>query len=333
MKSAIAKGGSGIDQLEIREVADPSPGPGEALVRLKAATLNYRDLLFITGRLGPGMTKDPEYVPMSCGAGEVVSVGDGVTRVKPGDRVSPIFALGWRSGRAPTMQMLGGLADGVARQLAVFEAEDLCLLPDELGDLEAATLTCAGLTAWNALFLPRPLQRGEWIAVQGTGGVSMAALQWAKGAGANVAVTSSSDAKLHRAKAMGADVTINYRTNPDWAAATRSALGGKGVDIVVDTAGAGEVEASAGLLNEGGLLAAIGNLSGNFNFGVEEVHGRRVANISVGNRDEQEAMIAFAADHGIRPVVDVVYDLDRLKDAMHHMESGKFFGKIGVNLI
>lgn len=333
MKAAFAKGGAGIDAIEIREVPDPSPGPGEALVRLKAATLNYRDLLFAYGRLGPGMTREPEYVPTSCATGEVVTVGEGVTRVKPGDRVNPIFAPGWLEGPMTTGTMLGGTVDGVARTHATFDAEDLCLIPDQLGDLEAATLPCAGLTAWSALFGPRPLQRGEWIVVQGTGGVSVAALQWAKAAGANVIVTSSSDAKLNRAKSLGADIAINYRATPDWAAAARGKLGGKGVDIVVDTAGQGELQASAGLLNDGGLIAAIGNLSGNFNFGQTEVAGNRVAAISVGNRQAHDEMIGFAAEHAIRPVVDVVYDLDRLQDALRHLESGGFFGKVGVNLL
>jgi NADPH:quinone reductase-like Zn-dependent oxidoreductase len=329
MKAAYAKGGAGIDQIEIREVADPSPGPGEAVVRFKAATLNFRDLQFITGRLS-GMTKEPDYVPLSCATGEVVSVADDVTRVKPGDRVSPIFSLGWIEGPAPSMDMLGGTVDGVARQQAAFNAESLVLIPDELGDLEAATLPCAGLTAWSALFGPRPLQRGEWIVVQGTGGVSIAALQWAKAAGANVAITSSSDAKLHRAKSLGADIGINYRSTPDWAGAVRSALGGKGVDIIVDTAGANEVGPAASLLNEGGIVAAIGNLAGDFSWGQQEV---KVAPIHVGNRQGHQAMIAFAAQHKIRPVVDVVYDLDRVDDALRHMQSGDFFGKVGVNLL
>ena len=328
MKAAYAKGGAGIDQIELRESAEPSPGPGEAVVRLKAATLNFRDLQFVTGRL-TGMTKEPDYVLLSCAAGEVVSVADGVTRVKPGDRVSPLFAQGWLEG-PPTMTHLGGPVDGVARTHAAFDAESLVVVPDELGDLEAATLPCAGLTAWSALFGARPLQRGEWILVQGTGGVSIAALQWAKAAGANVVVTSSSDAKLHRAKALGADIGINYRSNPEWASAARSALGGKGVDIVVDTVGVEELGPAASLLNEGGIIAAIGNLAGDFSWSQQDV---QFVPISVGNRQGHEAMTAFAAEHQIRPVVDVVYDLDRVGDALRHMQSGDFFGKIGVNLL
>lgn len=332
MRAAFGRGGAGIDTVEIREVDRPVPGPGEALVRLKAATLNFRDLLFIKGVL-THMTREPEYVPLSCAAGEVVEVGEGVARVKAGDRVNPLFAQGWLSGPQTTPHMLGGLVDGVAREFAAFPADSLCLIPDALGDLEAATLPCAGLTAWSALFGARPLQAGEWILVQGTGGVSMAALQWAKAAGAGVIVTSSSDAKLARARALGADIVINYRRTPDWAGAARAARGGAGVDIVLDVVGESQVEALAGVLNEGGVIAAIGMLESPFSWTRQEIAGRPVVPIGVGNRDQHEAMLAFAARHAIRPVVDVVYDLDRLQDAMLHLQGQQFFAKVGVNLL
>ena len=332
MLSAFAVGGAGIEGVEIREVAVPEPGPGEALVRLKAATLNYRDLIIAKG-LMQGLAKEPDYVPLSCGTGEVVAIGNGVTRVKVGDRVNPIFALGWIEGLRPTMEMLGGSTDGVARQFAVFPADSLCIVPDSMGDLEAATMTCAGLTAWNALFLPRPLAAGEWILCQGTGGVSTAAIQFAKAAGAHVAITSSSDAKLARARALGADVTVNYRTEPDWPAAVRRDLGGKGVDIVVDVVGASQVETAASVLNPGGVIAAIGMLGSEFSWHQGDAGGHPVARINVGNRTDHEAMLAFCERHAIRPVVDAVYDLTRLQEALRHLESGRFFGKIGVSLL
>lgn len=331
MMSAFAIGGKGIDAVELREVEVPTPGPGEALVRMKAATLNYRDLLFAKGGLA-GMTKEPDYVPLSCGAGEVTAIGEGVTRVKVGDRVSPTFSQGWVSGRVPSMSMLGGTSDGVARQYGVFIEDGLVRIPDELGDMDAATLPCAGLTAWNALYQERPLQPGEWVLCPGTGGVSLAALQFAKAAGAHVVVTSSSDAKLTRAKAMGADVTINYRTENNWPAAVRANLAGKGVDIVVDVVGASELETSASLLNPGGIISAIGMLGSEFSWHGAETGTYRVARITVGNRGEHEAMLAFAARHAIRPVVDVIYDLARIQDAMRSLESGVFFGKVGLNL-
>ena len=328
-RSAFARGGAGVDSLEIREVEVPAPGPGEALVRLTAATLNFRDQLFIKG-LMPGQTKEPEYVPLCCATGEVLSVGEGVTRVAPGDRVNPLFFQGIEPGGRSSPHMLGGTVDGVARTHAVFPADSLCLVPDELGDLEAATLPCAGLTAWNALFGPKPLKPGERVLVQGTGGVSLAGLQWAKAAGAEVVVTSSSDAKLRRAKALGADVTVNYRTHPHWAAAVRAELGGQGVDRVLDNAGSNQLGETVAVLNDDGAIFAIGLLDGEFSWGKEV--GKPIIPISVGNREQHEAMTAFAAERAIRPVVDVVYDFERLKDALHHAESGKFFGKVGINL-
>jgi NADPH:quinone reductase-like Zn-dependent oxidoreductase len=228
------------------------------------------------------------------------------------------------------MAMLGGPVDGVARNYAVFDAESLCLIPDAIGELEAATLPCAGLTAWTAVFGARPAKAGEWVLVQGTGGVALAALQWAKAAGANIIITSSSDAKLNRARALGADITINYRTTPDWAGAARAALGGKGVDIVVDVVGEAEIENCARAVADGGIISAVGQLRGGRSWGKEV--GKPVIPVIVGNREQHEAMLAFCAKHRIRPMVDVVYDLDRLAEAMRLLESGGFFGKIAINL-
>lgn len=332
MLSAFAIGGKGIDKVELREVDVPTPGPGDALVHLKAATLNYRDLLFARGGLA-GMTKEPDYVPLSCGAGEVVAIGEGVTRVQVGDRVSPTFSQGWITGRVPNMSMLGGTSDGVARQFGAFIEDGLVRIPDELGDMDAATLPCAGLTAWNALYQERPLRAGEWVLCPGTGGVSLAALQFTKAAGAHAVVTSSCDVKLARARAMGADITINYRTQSNWPGAVRAALGGKGVDIVVDVVGASELETSASLLNPGGIISAIGMLGSEFSWHGADTGAYKVARITVGNRTEHEAMLTFAASNAIRPVVDVVFDLTRIQDAMRSLESGKFFGKVGLNLL
>lgn len=327
--AAFARAGEGIAGISIREVAIPQPGEGQALVRLKAATINYRDLLALRGEV-PG-TIQPEYVPLSDGVGEVVEVGAGVSRVKPGDRVSPLFAQGWFTGSRPTPAMLGGPAHGCARQFAVFDAESLCRIPDPLGDLDAATLPCAGLTAWNAVFGARPIQAREWVLVQGTGGVSIAALQWAKAAGAKVIITSSSDEKLTRAAALGADIGINYRTSPDWAGAAREALGGRGVDIVVDVVGESQVKDCARALAEGGVISAVGRLQGNASWGKNV--GKPVIPVVVGNREQHEAMLAFCAVHGIRPVVDTAFDLRELSDAMRLMERSGTFGKIGINLL
>lgn len=331
MKVATVLTGKGIDTLTIVDAPIPQPGPGEALVRIKAATLNFRDIIMAKGLI-PGIAKEPDLVPLSCGAGEVVSVGSGVTRVQPGDRVTPIFTLGWINGPQTSYAMLGGSVDGVARQYAVFPAESLCHLPDELGDLEGATLTCAGLTSWSALTQFRPTRPGDWVLAHGTGGVSLAALQFAKGMGANVIITSSSDAKLKRARALGADVTVNYRSDSDWAGAIRKAIGGNVVANVIDTVGVSQFDDNASLLGEGGQLSAIGMLGSDFSWSRQD-SGITIAPIAVGCRDQQEAMTDFIVEHRIRPVVDVVFDLERIQDAYRCMESHQFFGKVGINLL
>jgi NADPH:quinone reductase-like Zn-dependent oxidoreductase len=331
MKQAVLQSGKGIETITVREVPVPQPGAGEALVRLHAATLNFRDKI-MAQNLIPGIAKEPELVPLSCAAGVVEAVGEGVTRVRPGDRVSPLFAIGWLSGPQSTPTMLGGSIDGVARQYAVFPAESLVHNPDELGDLDAATLACAALTAWSALTAFRPTQAGEWVLAHGTGGVSIAALQLGKAMGAKVIITSSSDAKLNRARALGADVTINYRKTPDWAAAIRDELGSAKVANVIDTVGAVQFDDNASLLAGDGQLSAIGMLGSDFSWTRQDAKVN-LAPIGVGNRDQHEAMTAFIIKHGIRPVVDVVYDLDRIQDAYRHLESGRFFGKVGVNLL
>jgi NADPH:quinone reductase-like Zn-dependent oxidoreductase len=332
-KVATLQSGKGIATLRVADAPVPQPGPGEALVRLHAATLNFRDIIMAKGLI-PGIAKEPELIPLSCAAGAVVSLGEGVTRVKPGDRVTPIFDLDWMSGARKEMpgRMLGGNADGVARQFAVFPAESLVRNPDELGDLDCATLACAALTSWSALTAFRPTARGEWVLAHGTGGVSLAALQQAKAMGAQVAITSSSDAKLTRAKSLGADLTVNYRTTPDWAGAIRKALGGAKVANVIDTVGAVQFDDNASLLVEGGQISAIGMLGSDFSW-TKANPKVSLAPIGVGSREQHEAMLAFMVAHRIRPVVDVVFDLDRIGDAYRCMESHAFFGKVGVNLL
>ncbi len=330
-KAVFAHEGAGIAGLELRHIPTPTPGPGEALVRIHAATLNYRDGALAAGAL-PGLAM-PEYVPLSCGAGVVMAVGEGVTRVKIGDRVSPIFDLDWLTGPPSGLvgRMLGGSADGTARQYALFPDKSLVHLPPEMGDLEAATLPCAGITAWSALTAYRPTQPGDWVLAHGTGGVSIAALQLAKAMGAKVVITSSSDAKLARAASLGADLTVNYRKHPDWAAVITGELGARPIANVVDTVGLTQFDENAALLGEGGQLSAIGMLGSDFSWSRQDP-GVALAPISVGNREAHEAMIAFITRHGIRPVVDVVYDLERIQDAYRHLASGMFFGKVAVNL-
>jgi len=334
MKQAVIATGQGIDSIAIREVAVPDPAPGEVLVRLKAATLNFRDVIVAKGLI-PGFGKTPEVVPLSCAAGEVVALGEGVTQLSVGQRVTPLFAPHWLTGSEPDARMFGGPIDGVGRQYMTYDAEGFAALPDELGDLEGATLPCAALTAWAALTSFRPTASGEWVLAHGTGGVSIAALQLAKAMGAKVAITSSSDAKLTRAASYGADLCINYRKTPDWAAEVRGALGDAPIANVVDTVGAVQFDDNLSLLAEGGQLSAIGMLASDFSWTrMADMDGKsaRLAPIGVGNREQHEAMTAFIVEHRIRPVVDAVYDLDRLAEAYRHLESGAFFGKVGVNL-
>lgn len=331
MKQARLNSGQGIETIVIEDAPVPRPGPGEALIRITAATLNFRDLIIARGLI-PGLGKQPHVIPLSCASGVVEAVGDGVTRVAAGDRVTPIFAPHWLSGDVPDSRMLGGPIDGVARQYAVFDAQSLCRLPDELGDLEGATLPCAGLTAWSALTAFRPTAPGDWILAHGTGGVSIAALQFAKALGARVAITSSSNAKLARAASLGADVCVNYIERPDWAAAVRDGVAGARIANVIDTVGAVQFDDNVALLTSDGQISAIGMLGSDFSWTLGDAQGR-LAPISVGNRNQHEAMVAFIVAHRIKPVVDVVYDLDHLKDAYRHLQSGSFFGKVAVSLL
>jgi NADPH:quinone reductase-like Zn-dependent oxidoreductase len=329
VKTAILETSKGVETIRIEEQPVPSPGPGEVLVRLHAATLNFRDLIMAKGLI-PGIAKEGDLVPLSCAAGVIEAVGEGVTRVAGGTRVMPTFTIGWIDGPQTSMAMLGGKVDGVARQYAVFPDDSVIPLPDEMGDLDAATLACAGLTAWSALTQYRPTKPGDWILTHGTGGVSIAALQFAKAMGAKVAITSSSDAKLKRASALGADITVNYKTDPNWAEAVRQAVGGNNIANVIDTVGATQFDDNTALLLADGQLSAIGMLGSEFSWTRQD---ERLKPIAVGSRTQGEAMIAFMVEHEIRPVVDVVYDLDRLQDAYRALESGQFFGKVGVNLL
>lgn len=329
-RRAQAAPGGGIGGVRIEPFTPPQPGPGEALVRMRAASLNYRDLLGLRGYL-PDMENRPAYVPLSCGCGEVVAVGAGVDRVTPGMRVSPIFALGWISGGFETLTKahLGGPVDGTAASLAVFPADSLVMIPDMLSDLEAATLPCAGITAWSALTLVRPIHPGDLVILQGTGGVSIAAVQFAKAAGAQVAITSSSDAKLARARALGADICVNYRRDPDWAAAIRRQAG-RGGDLLIDVVGTSELAHATAVLDADGVIASVGLLSGVPSR--QSKAERPIVPVMTGNRDTFEAMLRAIEVNRLRPVVDRVFPLDDLARAFEELENGRFFGKIAITI-
>ena len=323
--------GAGFDQLKLVDRPIPEPGPGEVQVRIKSATLNYRDVLLVQ-KGNPG-GKMP-YVPLSCACGEVTAVGSGVTRAQVGDRVMPTFFQNWFSGDIPSQESvraLGGPLDGVAREFACFPQDAVVKAPDQLGDLEVATLPCAGLTAWSALFAARATKPGDTVVLMGTGGVSIAGLQLAKAAGATVIITSSSDAKLARARAMGADHTINYRSKPDWGVEAHSLAGGRGADVVLEVGGADTVSQSSRSLRQGGDVAAIGLLTGTPAWQAKNPPAR-LLRIRVGNRDQLEDLVRAIVATGIRPVVDRVFRLEDLSEALASLAGGRFFGKIGIEI-
>lgn len=333
----------GYDGLSLEESPDPTPGPGQVLLRMLSASLNSRDLQVVTG-IYPG-SKLP-LVPVSDGVGEVVAVGEGVTRVAVGDRVSPHLFRTWLRGPMKTSDWGSALGvggnDGVLREYAVFDAEHVVKVPAHLTDDEASTLTIAGLTAWQSLFVADSVQAGDTILVQGTGGVSIFALQLAVAAGARVIVTSSSDAKLERAKALGAWATINYRTTPEWQEEARRLTGGEGVHHVVEVVG--DHRRSIRALRLGGALSVVGylqnlDLSGATRIGVQEtdvlgliLSNGRIYGIACGNRDSYEDMNRAIEIAGFHPVVDRTFAFEEAVDAMRYLESGSHFGKVCIRI-
>jgi len=325
----------GIDNLNVADKPEPKPGPGEIVVAMKAASLNYRDLLTVQGK--GGAHKLP-LIPFSDGAGEIVAVGKDVTRVAVGDRVCPMFFQSWFDGGPSASNRrlaLGGTLPGVLQELRVLDAEGVTRIPDHLSFPEAATLPCAALTAWRALFEEAALRPGQTVLVQGTGGVSIFALQFAKLAGATVIVTSSSDEKLARAKALGADHLINYKTTPDWGRVARELTGGKGVDVVVEVGGENTLNQSFDAARVGGHIVVIGVLGGfSSPVMIPIVFGKNlhIHGISVGSREQFDDMAAHIATWKMKPVVDKVFAWDRLRDALHLMQAGGHFGKIVVDV-
>ncbi|MBM7116387.1 zinc-dependent alcohol dehydrogenase family protein [Archangium primigenium] len=317
----------------------PQPGPGEVLVRMRAVSLNYRDVLVKRGQYGaaPGGTRP--IVPTSDGAGEVVAVGAGVTRVKPGDRVMPTFFQNWTDGESPPrpeLRALGaGDVDGVLAEFVVAGAEALVPVPAHLSFEEAATLPCAALTVWHALFAQGGLKAGQTVLVQGTGGVSIFALQFAHHAGARVLATSSQDAKLERARQLGADELFNYKKTPNWEEPVLARTGGQGVDHVLEVGGVETFPHSVRATRAGGHIALIGLLSGSWaqvDPKLSEAKNLRVRNIFVGSRAMFEDMNRFLTQHRIQPVVDRVFPFDQAPEALAHMEAGAHFGKIVVTV-
>jgi NADPH:quinone reductase-like Zn-dependent oxidoreductase len=324
----------GIENLAATERDEPQAAPGEVVVKFHAASLNYRDLMFVTGTYNP-RAKLPA-VPFSDGAGEVVAVGQQVTRWKVGDRVCPIFTQGWIEG-PPSVEKnratLGaGALEGVLRDYGAFNENGLVKIPDHLSFEEAATLPCAGVTAWNALVNSGSLKAGETVLALGTGGVSIFALQFARMHGAQVIITSSSDEKLERARELGASETVNYRKTPDWDKEVLSLAGKRGVDHVVEVGGAGTLSKSLNCVRVGGHVPLIGVLAsgGSFDPRIILMKGVRVQGIFVGSRQMFEEMNRAIEINKMKPVVDRVFAFEEVREALKYMESGSHFGKVVI---
>lgn len=326
----------GMEHLTLVEREEPRAGANEVVVRLRAASLNYRDLMFVKGTYNP-RAKLPS-VPLSDGAGEVVAVGSSVTRWKVGDRVCPIFAQGWIEG-PPTVAKgrtaLGaGDLDGVLREFGAFHEEGLVRIPEHLSFEEAACLPCAALTAWRALVVSGGLKAGETVLTLGTGGVSIFALQFAKLHGARVIITSSSDEKLERAKQLGVDEMINYTRTPEWDREVLALTGGAGVQHVVEVGGAGTLAKSLKAVSVGGHVCLIGVLAGAGDFDPRSILMKsvRLQGVFVGSRLMFEEMNAAIEVNETRPVVDKTFAFEEAHEALRYMESGSHFGKIVIKL-
>jgi len=329
-------GGTSIDQLVFDEVEVPEPRLGQVLVAMKAVSLNFRDLAVVTGRY-PRDASQPTTIA-SDGCGEVTAVGDGVTAFETGDRVAGSFFQKWITGpfaRQYGASALGGAIDGVLTQFRVFDQEGLLPIPKHFSYEEGATLPCAGLTAWNALVPTGHVQAGDTVLLLGTGGVSIFGLQFAKLHGARVIITSSSDEKLARAKALGADETINYKTTPDWDKEVLRLTGGQGADIVLEVGGGETFARSMNSVRASGQIAVIGVLTGvagTIPIGLIGIQTLSVRGIFVGSvamfRDMNRAITA----NQLRPVIDRVFPFKQSADALRWMQSAQHFGKIVITL-
>jgi len=333
---AMELGKFGIENLQMVDLEKPQPGPREVLIRVRAASLNYRDRMLIEGSYMPNL-KFP-LIPISDGAGEVLEVGAEVTRWKVGDRVTTHYSTTWLAGEmteAHQTAKLGGPLPGMLREYAALPESALVATPNHLSDAEAATLPIAALTAWNA-FQEANLQAGQTVLLQGTGGVSLFALQFAKVLGAKIIITSSSDAKLQRALELGAHHGINYRNTPNWGETARELNGGRGVDVVVEVGGAHTLAQSLTAIRQSGSIAVIGFLGG-LGSSPDVVRTlvqkrARMLGISVGHRESFEAMNRVIELHKIRPVIDRSFTLPQTIDAFRHFGSSDLFGKVAISI-
>lgn len=326
---------TGLDGLVLnRERPEPEPGPGQILVRVRAAALNARDHGVTKGIYG--YTKFP-VIPLSDGAGEVVAVGPGVAGFKAGDRVASTFFQSWTGGRMPpdaSRNSLGGMLDGMLAELVALPQTGAIRIPDHLSFEEASTLPCAALTAWNALVENGGLKAGESVLILGTGGVSCFAVQFAKLHRAHVFLTSSSDEKLAKGRALGADVTINYRTTPDWEQDVLKVTGGVGVDHVLEVGGANTLERSMAAVRPGGMIYIIGSLAGAGTINPRMINRKAITlkGIHVGSRDMFAAMNRAIAETSLKPVIDRVFPFEDARAAFAYQAGGGHFGKIVIKV-
>jgi len=325
---------TGADALKLVEQDEPKPGPNQVLVQVRATSLNYRDLMVASGRYGSGLPLP--LVPLSDGAGEIVAVGAGVTRWKPGGRVAGTFFQNWQSGpvrRDVFDTALGGSINGMLAEFVVLSADGVIEIPAHLDFTEAATLPCAALTAWHALVTDGHISAGQTVLLLGTGGVSIFALQFAKMHGARVIITSSSDAKLARAKALGADEVINYRTTADWEKEVFRLTDKAGADHVVEVGGKDTFPKSLRAVAMGGTVSVIGGVSGfTSDVALRDILGKSVVirGIFVGNHDMFTAMNHAISLRRLKPVIDREFPFDEAPEAYRYHESAAHFGKVVI---
>jgi NADPH:quinone reductase-like Zn-dependent oxidoreductase len=336
MRVFQVEGDWGIDNLKISTRPEPRPGPGQVLLRMRASSINYRDPIVPERGYGSQSGELP-LIPVSDGVGDVIEVGSGVTRVKVGDRACPAYFQTWISGEPNAnrlTQSLGGPLDGTMAELMCLSQEAVVKVPEYLSNLEASTLPCAALTAWSALVECGRIKPGEQLLIQGSGGVALFALQFAKMLGAHVTVISSSDTKIERLKSMGADATINYSETPEWGKAARALTNGAGFDHILEVGGEKTLPQSLRCIRPGGTLSMIGILSGatmSTSLGLIITRQVRLQGITVGHRDGFEAMLRAMSQHRIRPVIDKVFAFEDLKASFDYIKSGQQFGKICIN--
>ncbi len=329
------EGDWGMDRLRLSQRPEPQAGPGQVLVRMKASSLNYRDLVVPERGYG-SFTGNLPLIPVSDGVGVVCEVGPGVRRVAVGDRVCPTYFQNWVGGEPDLerlTQSLGGPLDGTMADVMCLSEQGVVKVPKHLSDAEAATLPCAALTAWSALCTLGSVKAGDRVLIQGCGGVALFALQFARLLGAHVTVITSSEERIQRVLQLGADAAINYRAVPEWAKATRDITQGRGYDLIVELGGEKTLPQSLRCVRPGGTLAMIGILSGSSmatSLGLIITRQVRLQGVTVGHRDGFEAMLRAIDQHKIKPILDRTFDFAELKEAMAYLKSGVQFGKVCI---